>query len=389
MKEDNKRLYVTTLAGLEPLLGKELEELGMEDVEVSTRGAYFTTDYRGMVRVNLASRYGIRVLIPWFKGKANSTDELYKLGLQQPWEKILGTRSTMAIDAVVNSDHFQHSHFTALRLKDAIADRFRRKTGKRPSVKLENPDIRIHLRVSGDSVTISLDSSGDSLHRRGYRPKGAMAPLNECLAAGMLAYSGWKPNEPLYVPMCGSGTLVMEAAMMAANLPSQWFRLNYGFLNWNNLDQQIVEEERLKLWQNRSKEKVRIVASDIDYKAVKQTNEALSKIAWPHDISVEEHDFMKHQPPGEPGVVVLNPPYGERLQPDDIHRFYGEIGSKLKHDFTGCRAWVISSNLEAYHHIGFKPYEKHKLFNGRLECVYAGFELYEGSKKKQKASTAE
>jgi putative N6-adenine-specific DNA methylase len=383
-KTEKKRLFASTLHGLEPLLEAELTAMGCKNVETSRRGVYFDADYREMVRVNLSSRFAIRVLIPWAHDRARTTDDLYKVALRMPWDRILTPRSTFAIDSVVNSKEIDHSHFASLRLKDGIVDQFRKRTGKRPSIDLENPDVRIHMRVHDDNLTISLDSSGDSLHRRGYRPAGAIAPLNECLAAGLIAFSGWTPDKPLYVPMCGSGTLVMEAALLAANLPSQWFRTNYGFLRWKNLDERIVREERARLWQQRNPRKVKIFASDNDRKAIRQTTDSVKKIAWEHDIDIRQVDFFEHPQPDEPGTVLLNPPYGERIQPEDIQRFYADMGSKLKHDFPGSEAWIISSNMDALNYVGFKSHTKHKLYNGKLECLYAGFELYEGSKKKSK-----
>ena len=382
-KSDKRELFASCLAGLEPLLEQELKDFGCVDVEPAVRGCSFKTDYEGMVRVNLASRFAVRVLIPWYNGFAKSNDDLYHMGKKIEWESIMRSDSTFAISFTVNSKYFEHSQYAALKLKDSIADRFRMKFGKRPSVDKDNPDLRLHLRIQDDKVLISLDSSGESLHKRGYRPFGAKAPLNECLAAGMIAFTGWDMKSPLLVPMCGSGTLVMEAAMMASNLPSQWFRPHYGFMKWTNFDEETTQKVRLELWQQRKSDHLPIEATDIERAAIRQTGDALKRIAWDHGISLEQMDFFQLPPREEPCTIILNPPYGERMRPENIEQLYRSIGLKLKNDFPGSTAWIISSNKEAYNHIGFKPSAKHTLYNGKLECMYSGFELYQGSRKEQ------
>lgn len=383
MNQEKKAFFATTLASLEPLLAEELISWGCEEVETTLRGVSFKTDYRGMVKANLASRYAIRILEPWAHGKAKDPEGLYRFAKKLPWEDLISNRGTLFINASVSSQYFDHSQYAALKLKDAIVDRFRSKTGRRPSVEKNNPDLTIHLRIHEDQLTISLDSSGESLHKRGYRPPGAMAPLNECLAAGMIALSGWTPDQKLYIPMCGSGTLIMEAAMRAANLPSQWFRQHYGFMRWNNYDRKVAEQVRMEIWKGRNTQPVEVYACDTDMKAVRQSEVAMSKIAWSHNITIEHQDFFALPEDHEGAVVILNPPYGERMRTENIEQLYREIGLKLKNDFSGGKAWIISSNDEALHHIGFRPFSKHILYNGKLECRYQGFELYQGSRKDQ------
>jgi putative N6-adenine-specific DNA methylase len=381
--EETWTLFAKTLAGLEPLLAKELEGFGMKNINPVTRGVEFETDYRGLVLVNLASRFAVRVLLPWWSGTAKDPDELYAVAKTLPWDGILSLDQTFSIGSTVHSEGFPHSQYAGLKLKDAIADYFVEKIGARPSVDKDDPDLRIDLQIFEDKVRISLDSTGESLHRRGYRPGGAKAPLNECLAAAMIELSGWTPDIPLHLPMCGSGTLVMEAAMRAANLPSQWFRPTYGFMKWPNYDRKVAESVRVELWQKRVPSVAKIFASDKDRDAVQQTLLAVSKMSWANEISVSKVDFFELPAARTPGILILNPPYGERLKEENIEALYRLIGQKLKGDFAGSTAWIISSNLDAIDHLGFRPDKKEKLFNGQLECRYLGFQLYGGSRKKR------
>jgi putative N6-adenine-specific DNA methylase len=379
-----EKTYVAkTLAGLEPLLVDELQKLGMKSVSPLNRGAEFSGTHRDMMKANMASRFAIRILEPFWEGRAANPDQLYRAARKVPWNRYLSVRDTFAVSATVKSDQFTHSHYAALRVKDAIVDQFREKTGKRPSIDTETPHLRIDVNIQGDLLRMAFDTSGESLHKRGYRPRGAKAPLNEVLAAALVAFSGWKPEEPLYLPMCGSGTLVMEAAMIAADLPPQWFRNQYGFMNQANFDKAEMMAVRQELWNNRKPVVPTIYGSDIERAAIRQSAESIARISWEHLITLKQADFFDLPKPTESGVVILNPPYGERMQTENIEALYRNIGRKLKDDFTGCRCFIISSNLEAYKHIGFKPFAKHTLYNGQLACRYAGFELYEGSRKQQ------
>lgn len=376
------RTYVAkTLSGLEPLLVSELTRLGFHEVSELRRGAMFSTDHKGMIKANMACRFAVRILEPFFESKVSTTDDLYREVRKVRWSNYLSTRNTFAVHATVNSEAFQHSHYAALRVKDAIVDQFRERTGKRPSIDTDAPHLRIDVNIRGNELRMSFDTSGDSLHRRGYRPPQAKAPLNESLAAAMIELSGWKPEQPLYVPMCGSGTLVMEAAMKAADVPPQWFRNQYGFMNQPDFNKADMMAVRQELWTNRAPVIPVIHASDIERAAVRQTLESISRISWEHMITVKQADFFELGKPAEPGVLILNPPYGERMKTENIEQLYRDIGRSLKQNFTGSTAWIISSNFDALKHIGFKHSARHTLFNGQLECRYAGFELYEGSRK--------
>lgn len=381
-----KPYFAKCLAGLEPLLEQELIEFGCSNVKPVVRGVEFETDYKGMVKANMASRFAIRILSPWWEGNSTSPEDLYEQAKSIPWHKILHVRQTFAIGSTVSDENFPHSQYAGLKLKDAIADSFRARSGNRPNVDKENPDLRIDLQIYNGRVRISLDTTGDSLHRRGYRPTGARAPLNECLAAAMIKFSGWTPDVPLYIPMCGSGTLVMEAAMMDVNLPSQWFRQGYGFMNWADFDRKAVEEVRMELWKQRRDPQAVIFASDKDKMAIEQTQQCVSKMSWRSNVTIDRTDFFALKPGKEGGIMILNPPYGERMHKDNINEFYRFIGQKLKVDFAGYSAWVISSNFEAMNQLGFRPNHKHTLYNGQLECKYYGFSLYEGSRKEKDVS---
>lgn len=386
---ETKPYFAKCLAGLEPLLEQELIDFGCSNVKAVVRGVEFETDYRGMVMANMASRFAIRILSPWWEGTSTSPDDLYTQALRIPWHNILHVRQTFAIGSTVSDENFPHSQYAGLKLKDAIADAFRNRSGNRPNVDKENPDLRIDLQIYNGRVRISLDTTGDSLHRRGYRPLGAMAPLNECLAAAMLKFSGWTPEIPLYIPMCGSGTLVMEAAMMDVNLPSQWFRQGYGFMNWSDFDRKVVEEVRMELWKNRRDPQAVIFASDKEKIAVDQTQQCVSKMSWRSNVTIERTDFFALKPAKGGGIMILNPPYGERMRKENIDEFYRYIGQKLKVDFAGYSAWVISSNFDAMNQLGFRPNHKYTLYNGQLECKYFGFSLYEGSRKDKDVSQNE
>lgn len=383
---DMKPYFAKCLAGLEPLLEQELIEFGCSNVKPVVRGVEFETDYKGMVKANMASRFAIRILSPWWEGNSTSPEDLYEQAKSIPWHKILHVRQTFVIGSTVSDENFPHSQYAGLKLKDAIADSFRARSGNRPNVDKENPDLRIDLQIYNGRVRISLDTTGDSLHRRGYRPTGARAPLNECLAAAMIKFSGWTPDVPLYIPMCGSGTLVMEAAMMDVNLPSQWFRQGYGFMNWADFDRKAVEEVRMELWKQRRDPQAVIFASDKDKMAIEQTQQCVSKMSWRSNVTIDRTDFFALKPGKEGGIMILNPPYGERMHKDNINEFYRFIGQKLKVDFAGYSAWVISSNFDAMNQLGFRPNHKHTLYNGQLECKYFGFSLYEGSRKEKDVS---
>jgi putative N6-adenine-specific DNA methylase len=377
-----EKYHVKTMKGLEGLLARELHDLGAERVETLNRGVSFMGSRSMMYKVNLASRLALRVLLPVARFRSWNEDKLYQRVKEVDWSAYLDPKMTFAVDTVVHSKHFRHSHYVALKVKDAIADQFRERTHLRPSVNLENPDLRIHVHVSEDRVTLSLDSSGSSLHRRGYRLGNFDAPLNEVLAAGMIMLSGWKGDRPFLDPMCGSGTLAIEAALMAANIPPGIFRRGFGFETWKDFDRELMDHVARSL-EGEREVKVPIIARDADPEAVALTRRQIRKMELQSIIQVEQLDFAETDEMG--GMhIVTNPPYGERIKSDDIEALYSMIGSTLKHRFPGSDAWILSASTQGLKKVGLKPDSRTKLFNGPLECSYVNYKTFRGNWKDYK-----
>lgn len=375
------KLLVKTFHGLEDILAEELLQLGAKNIVSQKRAVAFEGNKELLYKANLHLRTGLRILLPILSFKAKNDKELYAKISQHDWSKHFTVSNTFVIDSVVFGEIFKHSRYVALKAKDAIVDQFRNRTGKRPSIDVENPDISINIHVSADRFTISLDSSGESLHRRGYRDARHKAPLNEVLAAGMLKIAKWKPEIPLFDPMCGSGTILMEAAMLAKNIPPAWHRKKFSFMNWPDFDKQLWDSIREEAERNFTSPRVTIVGSDAAMLSVDITKQASLEYRLNREIKVSKALFENQEPPAKAGMIITNPPYGERLQKDNIIDFYKLIGTVLKQRFTGWDAWVISANLKALKHIELKPSEKHTLYNGPLESRFVKFKLYEGSMK--------
>ena len=384
MNQDTSFL-AKTFYGFEPLLEKELRKLGAKNIKSINRAVSFEGDLGFLYKANLSLRTALRILMPIGFFPVKSQTDLYRAIDRIDWSKWFSADQSFIIDVTLFSDHFNHSLFVAQKAKDAIVDQFSKKEGKRPSVTTENPDIRIQLHLQGDQLTISLDSSGNSLHQRGYRIETNIAPINEVLAAGILLHSGWEGKTYFYDPMCGSGTLAIEAAMIACNIPPSLNRATFSFMNWRNFDAELFEVIR-----NSSLSKVRefrghIYASDKAPSAVRKAQENIEKAGLEEYISVVRSDFFFADRPSDvPLHVVFNPPYGERLSIDaDV--FYGKIGDTLKKEYQGCEAWFITANIEALKSVGLRPSRKIKMFNGKLESRLVNYELYEGSRKVSKA----
>jgi len=378
------KLLVKTFHGLEDVLAEELTLLGAKNVNPQKRAVSFEGDKELLYRANLHLRTALRILLPIMSFRAKNDRELYKKIYEYNWSKHLENSKTFAIDSVAFGDVFKHSRYIGLKAKDAIVDQFRKKTGKRPSIDAENPDVSINLHVSGDRFTISLDSSGESLHRRGYRDNRHKAPLNEVLAAGMLKIAKWNPDIPLFDPMCGSGTILMEAAMVAKNIPPAWHRKSFCFMNWPDFDADLWNKIREEAENNFASPRVTIIGADVAMQAVDIAKQASLEFRLNREIKISKAAFEKQTPPFKAGMIIMNPPYGERLQKDNIIDFYKTIGTVLKHRFSGYDAWIISSNFQAMKNIGLKPAEKHTLYNGPLETKFWKFKLYEGSMKLRK-----
>lgn len=379
-----EKFHAKTLKGFESLLADELKSLGAERTEIVNRGVAFYGGRALLYRVNLASRLSIRVLLPLFRFEATDADTLYRRVKRYDWSLHLDNKMTFAIDPVVHSPYFNNSHYVSQKVKDAIADRFREQTHLRPSVNKDQPDLLINVHISGRWVTLSLDSSGGSLHKRGYRTGQFEAPLNEVLAAGMIMTTGWSGDTPFLDPMCGSGTLAIEAALIAAGIPPGIFRKQYGFENWKDFDQELMEHVVKDLPQEKEV-KVPIIARDIDPEAVKLVRQQVEQMELSHLVEVEQADFADTKG-AEGATIVMNPPYGERMKPGDIESLYGIIGTTLKHNYPGADAWILSSSKQAMGRVGLKPASKRMLYNGSLECSYVNYKTFKGNWKDHKSA---
>lgn len=370
-----------TLMGLEDALVQELISIGAEDVVAVKRGATFTGGKEILYKANYCCRTAIRILVPIFEFNAHNEQMLYDGIKQFEWDTLFDTTNTFAINGTVFSDYFNHSHYISLKSKDAIADQFRDKYGVRPNVDTENPDMMFNIHIHKDKVTVSVDSSGGSLHIRGYKKEAKEAPLNEVLAAGLVMLSGWKPGVPLIDFMCGSGTILSEAALIAENVAPGFFKEQFGFERWSNFDDSLLDKVK-----SEAKEKENhgikgfIGGCDHSPGAVKVALQNL-KEAGLKDIDIEISDFKKYHHDFESGVLIINPPYGERLAVLDIETLYKEIGDTWKNQYKGFKCWMLTSSKEGIKSIGLKPFKKIDMMNGALECKYLGFDIYAGSRK--------
>ena len=374
---NKQKLIAKTFAGLEDLLAKELESLGAEQVEKGNRMVTFVGDKEMMYRANFCLRTAVKILRPIREFKANDADQVYEEVKKIEWSNYMDADQTFIVDAVVFSDEFRHSRFAAYRVKDAIADYFREKTGRRPNVGISNPDIRVNLHISEHDVTISLDSSGESLHHRGYRVGTVTAPLNEVLAAAIVMLSGWDGQTDLIDPMCGSGTILIEAALMARNIYPGIFRKEFAFEHWKDFDPDLFD----KIYNDDSQEREfthHIYGYDINRHAVSIAQENAKSAGVADIVQIAQKDFRDFEQPAEPAIIITNPPYGERITTDDILGLYEDIGRTLKHSFVGGDAWILSLHEECFAHIGFRASTRIVLYNGALECELRKYQVFEG-----------
>ena len=381
---NNFKMAAKTLFGFEPLLAKELRNLGAIDVREGVRSVTFYGDKGFMYKANLSLRTAIKVLKPIHSFKVFSEDDLYREINKMAWEDYLDNNQTLAVDATVHSEKFNHSQYIALKTKDAIVDRFRDRTGQRPSVDLDYPNLRINIHIEKEFCTVSLDSSGQSLHKRGYKLATNIAPINEVLAAGMLLHSGWDGQCDFLDPMCGSGTILIEAAMIACNIPPNLNRKEFGFEKWKDWDEDLFEKIQESVLKKVRDFHFSIKGYDKAPSAVQKAKDNIDNANLSEFITVQHEDFFKTEKQSERHLhMVFNPPYGERLE-IDMPKFYKAIGDTLKQNYPGTHAWFITSNLEAIKHVGLRPSRKIKLFNGSLESKLVKYEIYEGSKKAKK-----
>lgn len=379
--QDKFRISVKTLQNFEEVLAGEIAQIGGENIEQGNRVVHFLGNQKLIYSANLRLRTALRVLIPVVEFNIYDADGIYKQALKIDWSKYLNLDQTFAIDPNVHSDLIRHSNYASVKLKDAIADFFTKRHGKRPNVNPENPDVRFNLHVDKQRVTVSLDSSGESLNRRGYRRAGAKAPLNEVLAAGMILLSGWKGDSDFYDPMCGSGTLPIEAAMIAQNLPAQYLRDEFGFMHWTNFDPSLWKEVQAEAKQSVREQSCKIYASDVDMRQLKMAQLNIKNALLENDIDVKLLDFVELIPQNSNGIILMNPPYGERMEEEDIFELYKQIGNTLKKNWSGFSAWIISSDFVALKQVGLRPSRKLKLINGTLDCGFYCFEMFQGKRK--------
>jgi putative N6-adenine-specific DNA methylase len=379
--EQNFKMIAKTLFGFEEILAKELLQLGAQEIEQGTRMVSFVGDKGFMYKANLALRTALKILKPIYHFRAFNEVSLYKGIQQMDWSKYMSANQTFVIDTTVHSDNFKHSQFVAQKCKDAIVDQFKEKFGSRPSIDKEYPDVRINIHIDRDQCSVSLDSSGASLHQRGYKTATNIAPINEVLAAGMLLLSGWDGSSDFMDPMCGSGTILAEAAMIACNIPANINRKEFAFEKWNDWDNDLFDQIVNSLMKKTREFHYTITGYDKAPSAVMKAKDNIKNANLDDYVKIYECNFFDTQKENQGSLhMVFNPPYGERL---DIHleRFYREIGDTLKQNYPNTNAWFITANLEALKFVGLKPSRKIKLFNGKLEARLAKYEMYEGSKR--------
>lgn len=391
MNDNNQGLFpmvAKTLFGFEEILAIELKDLGAQSVKTGVRNVRFVGDTGFMYKANLCLRTALRILKPIDKKAISSEQDVYKAMLDIPWEDYMTNDHTFAIRATVMMQKAKNSMYVAQKAKDGLVDRFRNRTGSRPSVDKDFPDLSIHLYITDKFVEVSLDSSGASLHHRGYRTATNIAPINEVLAAGMLLLSGWRGESDFIDPMCGSGTLLIEAAMIACNIPPSLNRKEFAFQKWLDWDNDLytkIEESSL----NKVREFTHSMRGyDKAPSAVRKAQQNIQNANLSAFITISENDFFQtqKQQPEKPLHMVFNPPYGERLA-IDMDVFYKSIGDTLKQHYAGTQAWLITSSLEAIKYVGLRPSRKIKLFNGKLESRLVKYELYSGTKKIHKLKT--
>ena len=383
--DKNFKMVATTIAGLEEVLAEELRKLGAQDVKEAIRSVYFSGDKGFMYKANIALRTAIRILKPIKRSKIFDEEDLYEAIQRVKWERFVDVDGTFAIDAVVNSKNFTtNSHYIALKSKDAIADYFVHKYDKRPNVDLKYPDVKVNIHIHKEWLTISLDSSGNSLHKRGYRSATNIAPINEVLAAGLVLLSGYKGEENFIDPMCGSGTILIEAAMIANNIPANINRKHFAFENWKDYDEELYFVIQDALLKKITSSHFKIMGFDKAPSAVTKAKQNIINANLDEFIGVHHVNFFnsKKEVFGRT-TILFNPPYGERLN-IDTEEFYKKIGDTLKHNYPNSMAWLITSDIQALKHVGLRTSKRIPIKNADLDCRFVKYELYEGSKKASK-----
>lgn len=388
MSEQSFEMIAKTFQGLEEVLAQELTALGANEIEIGRRMVSFSGDKEMMYKANFCLRTAIRILKPIKHFTAKDADEVYEQIKAIRWEDYLDTDKTFAVDAVVFSEEFRHSKFVSYKVKDAIVDYFREKTGERPGVRVNKPDVLLNIHIAETKCTLSLDSSGESLHRRGYRQEAVEAPLNEVLAAGMILMTGWRGECDMIDPMCGSGTIPIEAALIARNIAPGVFRKEFAFEKWVDFDQELFDT----IYNDDSQEREfthKIYGYDNSPKANEIATHNIKAAGVSKDVVLKLQPFQQFEQPAEKSIIITNPPYGERISTNDLLGLYSMIGERLKHAFTGNTAWVLSYREECFDQIGLKATSKIPLFNGALECEFRQYEIFDGKYKEFRAEGEE
>jgi putative N6-adenine-specific DNA methylase len=378
----NFRLAAKTSFGLENVLADEIKAIGGQNITLGNRAVFYEGDLKIIYKSNYFLRTALRVLkeIDFFQFK--NVEQFYLKCKSFDWQQYFGVEQSFVIHSTVgNSKDFTNSMFTSLKAKDAIADYFRNKVGKRPNVDTENPEIVIDLHIHGDTCVVSLDSSGESLHKRGYRMNQGEAPLNEVLASGLIQLAGWSGNSDFMDPMCGSGTLPIEAAMIAQNIPAGRFRKNYAFENWNDFDQLLFDD--IKKSTVKKEFNYRIFASDISGSNLLNAQTNARRALVFNKIKFQVSDFKDLQTEFENGMIIINPPYGERLKESDLTELYAMMGERLKHQYAGSTAWILSSSVESFKNVGLKPEIRLDLYNGALKCKFNKYKMFIGKRNER------
>ena len=373
-------MIAKTFSGLEEVLAAELRGLGAENIQAQNRAVSFSGDQSLLYNCNLWLRTALRILKPIHRFTATNAHQLYRQVQEVDWRQYLSVSDTLAVNAVVSSPHLTHSQYVALKVKDAIVDQFRKQGGRRPSVEVTDPTLRIHVHVSNEQCSLALDSSGESLHKRGYRRDKNEAPLNEALAAGLVLLSGWNGQSHFVDPMCGSGTIVIEAALMAHNLAPGCNR-KFGFMTWRDFKPDLWGRLREQAMETTRRFEYQIVGADISANVLRAAQKNVQHARLDGKIKLGVSSFEDFTPPTGGGTLLMNPPYGERMKKADIESFYKMVGDRLKHGFAGYDAWIFSGHHEALRHVGLRPSAKLTLFNGGLECKFQKYVIYAGSVK--------
>ena len=384
---NNFELVAKTFKGLENVLAGELKNLGAQDVTLLNRAVSFVGDKALMYKSNLWLRTALKILKPINKFKAKNEIDLYKGISQISWSNYFNVDDTLSIQTIVNSSYFNHSQYVALKAKDAIVDQFRNYYGKRPSIDTIDPTVLINIHIYEDECDVSIDSSGESLHKRGYRVNSTIAPINEVLAAGLILLSGWDKQSDFLDPMCGSGTIPIEAALLAYNIPPGIFRKNFGFEKWKDFDPDLLEKI-LNFDSNENEFHYQITGSDISPGAIRISIDNAKNASISNKIVFKVESFEGITPPEQHSILIFNPPYGERIKKTNLDSFYEMIGNQLKRRYAGHEVWILSGNKDAMEHIGLHPSKKFNLNNGNIECKFQQFDIYSGSKKAKKIVTS-